>query len=49
MTQGSGLQTTFLWQGKISKTEIAYRLGYRDPDSFYRVYKERTKSRLADD
>jgi len=43
------LANNFLRQGKISKTEIAYRLGYRDPNSFYRVYKEWTKSRLADD
>ena len=43
------LANDFLRQGKISKTEIAYRLGYRDPNSFYRVYKEWAKSRLADD
>ena len=43
------LANNFLRQGKISKTEIAYRLGYRDPNSFYRAYKEWTKSRLADD
>ena len=36
-------------QGKMSKTEIAYQLGYRDANSFYRVHKEWTKSGQADD
>ena len=43
------LANDFLRQGRISKTEIAYRLGYRDPNSFYRVYKEWAKSGLAED
>ena len=43
------LATEFLRQGDMSKTEIAYLLGYRDPNSFYRVYKQWAKSRLADD
>ncbi|WP_348720949.1 helix-turn-helix transcriptional regulator [uncultured Candidatus Puniceispirillum sp.] len=43
------LATKFLRQGKMSKTEIAYQLGYRDANSFYRVHKEWTKSGQADD
>ena len=40
------LSTKFLDQGKMSKTEIAYRLGYRDPNSFYRVYKAWKKAQF---
>lgn len=43
------LATEFMKQGDISKTEIAYRLGYSDPNSFYRVYKAWKKSRFAVD
>ena len=43
------LAPEFLRQGDMSKTEIAYLLGYRDPNSFYRVYKQWAKSLLADD
>ena len=42
------LASEFLKQGNLSKTEIAYRLGYSDPNSFYRVYKTWDKSRFAD-
>lgn len=43
------LASEFLKQGDMSKTKIAYRLGYSDPNSFYRVYKAWEKSRFADD
>ena len=43
------LAAEFLRQGDMSKTEIAYLLGYHDPNLFYRVYKQWAKSRLADD
>ncbi|WP_438996004.1 helix-turn-helix domain-containing protein [Candidatus Puniceispirillum sp.] len=42
------LASEFLKQGDMSKTEIAYRLGYSDPNSFYRVHKAWKKSRFAD-
>ena len=42
------LATEFIRKGEMSKTEIAYRLGYRDPNSFYRIYKRWTKSRSVD-